>query len=68
MAGEIQPIQKKMETLRGTLVKYQGEFEKVLPKHIPPERFGRVVLTEVSRMPKLLDCTPPPTLLCCGPK
>jgi recombination protein RecT len=33
-----------------------GQFQAVLPKHITPERFGRVVLTAIQNSPELLDC------------
>jgi recombination protein RecT len=33
----------------------RGQFEAVLPKHIPAERFGRVVLTAVQTNPDLLN-------------
>jgi len=32
------------------------EFKAALPKHIPPERFVRVVLTGIQNNPELLDC------------
>ena len=32
-----------------------GQFAAVLPKHIPVERFGRVVLTAVQTNPELLN-------------
>ena len=33
----------------------QSQFGAVLPKHIPVERFGRVVLTAVQTNPELLN-------------
>ena len=34
-----------------------GSFKKALPKHIDPIKFGRVILTEFRRNPKLLECS-----------
>ena len=35
----------------------QEQFAKALPKHLSPERFGRVAITALSRTPKLKECT-----------
>jgi len=34
-----------------------GSFKKALPKHIDPIKFGRVILTEFRRNPKLMECS-----------
>lgn len=41
---------------RGQLVNMGGQLEAALPKHIPVERFQRVVMTAVQNAPDLLDC------------
>lgn len=41
---------------RTQLEAMMGQFAAVLPKHIPPERFVRVVLTGVQNNPELLEC------------
>lgn len=37
--------------------KMQAQFAASLPKHLSPERFGRVAMTALSRTPKLAECT-----------
>lgn len=49
---EIRPV----DTVRHALESMQGEFAKVLPKHITPERLCRVAMTAVQQTPKLLEC------------
>jgi len=46
-----------VQEFRDKLQKMEGQFELVLPKEIRPERFGRVVLTAVMKLPELLECT-----------
>jgi len=35
----------------------QAQFSAALPKHLSPERFGRIAITALSRTPKLKECT-----------
>jgi len=49
--------QDKYKTLQDLLKRMQPEIEKALPKHLNAERFARMALTEVRRIPKLLECT-----------
>lgn len=58
--GQITPIAKKMDTVRDLLAKYQSQMTAALPLHKKrdAERMARIVLTEVARTPKLMDCTP----------
>ncbi len=42
--------------LRNHLVKMEDQFSLALPKHIKPDLVQRVVMTEVSKNPKILDC------------
>jgi recombination protein RecT len=35
----------------------QQQFAAALPKHLSPERFGRIAITALSRTPKLRECT-----------
>lgn len=35
----------------------QRQFAAALPKHLSPERFGRVAITALARTPKLAECT-----------
>jgi recombination protein RecT len=43
--------------LKTFLDQRQGELQSALPKHIPPERFTRVVLTAIQTNPELLACS-----------
>ena len=36
--------------------RYQDQISKALPKHISPERLGRIALTEVRKNPELAKC------------
>lgn len=47
--------QNQLAEVRAQLAKQLGQFAAVLPKHIPAERFGRVVLTAIQNNPELLD-------------
>lgn len=47
--------QTEIATVRLQLENMVGQFAAVLPKHIPVERFGRVVLTAVQTNPELLN-------------
>jgi len=51
-------IQQKALTLRQTLEQRKAELAAALPQHVNVERVMRSALTELSRNPKLLDCTP----------
>tara|TARA_R110000850_G_C9996151_1_gene468183 strand:+ start:13260 stop:14051 length:792 start_codon:yes stop_codon:yes gene_type:complete len=47
------------QTLKGIIGSeaMQKQFAAALPKHLSPERFGRVAITALTRTPKLLECT-----------
>lgn len=45
-------------TIRGLVKQMEPEIAKALPRSITPERFTRIVLTELSRTPQLGDCDP----------
>jgi recombination protein RecT len=54
-----QPPSKSLapvDEFRGLLQKMEPQFRMVLPPHVPPERFVRVVVTAVQKEPKLLQC------------
>src|SRR5215471_7673075 len=52
-----QPKQKNpMVTLNDQFVDRTEQFKMALPKHIPPERFFRVVMTAVQMNPDLIAC------------
>jgi len=52
-----QPKQKNpMMTLHDQFVDRTEQFKMALPKHIPPERFFRVVMTAVQMNPDLIAC------------
>ena len=45
-------------TLIDQLDQMKGEIAKALPKHLTPDRFSRLVLTEMRKTPALAECTP----------
>lgn len=45
-------------SLRELLQKQQKGIERALPSFVKPDRFVRAVLTEMSRIPRLAECTP----------
>jgi recombination protein RecT len=51
-----------METLRGALAKAHGSFRDALPTTVAavltPERLTKITLGAISRVPRLLECTP----------
>jgi recombination protein RecT len=40
------------------------QFSRALPKHLSPERFARVAITALTRVPKLAECTPASMMKC----
>jgi recombination protein RecT len=46
------------KTLQQRLRELGGEIAKALPNMVSPERFVRIVLTEIRETPKLAECTP----------
>jgi len=55
MAGK--SLVKKDETVMDLVKSYLPEFKKTIPKHVDPNRMMRIFLTELSRNPKLLECS-----------
>ncbi len=55
--GAMAPFQQRFNSFRGTLTKMEKQLAMALPKHIKPERLTRIILTEMTKTPKLLDCT-----------
>ncbi len=47
--------QNQLAEVRAQLDRQLGQFAAVLPKHIPAERFCRVILTAIQQTPELLD-------------
>jgi recombination protein RecT len=47
---------ERLGALRGTIDKMRDEFGKVLPSHVTPEMYARVVITCVQKSPKLMEC------------
>lgn len=48
---------KKPRSLRELVVAYEPQFRNALPAHMDAKRFVRILLTEMTRNPKLADCT-----------
>lgn len=45
------------DDLRSSITKMEGQFKLALPKHLPPDRFVRIVFTAVQRTPRLVECS-----------
>lgn len=43
--------------LRVDVRKMEGQFALVLPKHLDPARFSRIIFTAIQRQPKLSECS-----------
>ena len=56
--SSLTPAQKRMGDLRSLLEANKAALEGALPKHITPDRMLRIALTELRKVPALLDCTP----------
>lgn len=55
--GQIVPYREKVGKVRNLLEGMKGQLRDALPRHMPPERMIRVVMTAVQRTPELMDCT-----------
>lgn len=62
LATTIQAKQAAAPTIRDTVRSMQAEFARALPKHLPVDRFMRLVFTEISKNPRLQQCTAPSLL------
>jgi recombination protein RecT len=51
----VRPAENK---LIGFLGKYRGQIEGVLARQIDPKRFSRMIIAQINKTPKLLECTP----------
>lgn len=49
--------QQSVATVRDLLGQYTGKLGEVLPKGISPQKLFEIVMTEIAREPKLLECT-----------
>jgi recombination protein RecT len=52
------PLALTNDTLRQLLDRYQPHMQRLLPKHLKPERMFQVALLGIQRTPRLLQCTP----------
>lgn len=57
-AIEVQKFNPKQQTVLDLVQRMQSSIEAALPQHIGMKRFHRVILTEVRRNPRLLECEP----------
>ncbi len=48
----------KTNTIKDYVKLYENQIARALPKVMTPERFSRMVLTALTKTPKLADCTP----------
>lgn len=61
-AGSKAPRRKADETFRDAIDAQRDEIARALPSALDPDRFARVLLTEVRLTPKLLQCSVPSVL------
>lgn len=56
--GELIPQSQQMKNVAEFLTSkaMMAQLKMALPKHVTPERLARIVLTEIRRTPKLLEC------------
>ena len=54
----------RYESIKQQLTLMQSQFAAALPKHLSPERFCRVAITALTRVPKLAQCTPASFMRC----
>lgn len=53
------PIQQEAaQSVMGILKQYSGNFRKVLPAHLSPDRCAMLVMNSIATNPKLAGCTP----------
>lgn len=57
MKNQLQKSEKP-KTLKDYMKSYENEIARALPSVLTPERFSRMVMTSVSKTPKLAQCTP----------
>jgi len=55
--GEIVKKADVHANARALVTKMSGEIAKALPRHLTPERMARVVMTALTKTPKLAECT-----------
>lgn len=53
----IVPAKKRLDTLRSMFERSKGAIADIVPRHLPPEKIARIVLSAASRTPELLNCT-----------
>lgn len=63
MSANITVVDQKVNQLRQELALRQRQFEAVLPSQVKSNRFFRVLLTNCTNNPKLLDCDRPSLML-----
>lgn len=54
-------VVKRDQTIRGLIEspEFEAQIEKALPRHIKPDRFIRIAITAMTKVPKLQRCTKP---------
>lgn len=55
-AGQQAPALKPEQQIAALLKKMEPEIARALPKHLTPDRLGRIALTSIRQTPKLLQC------------
>jgi recombination protein RecT len=57
VAGKAVTLKDTTDTARALITRMAPEIALALPKHLNPERIGRICLTEIRKNPKLLECS-----------
>lgn len=67
MSADVQPSTGRAAapTVRETVARMEGEFSRALPKHLPVDRFLRLIMTELQKTPRLQQCSMPSLLGAC---
>lgn len=55
--GNVATTEKKQDPAVALVEKLKGQMALALPKHMTADRMARIVLTDMRRVPKLMECT-----------
>lgn len=57
-AAQTHAVSAQPQTIQGWVKKYENQIAKALPSVLTPERFSRMVLTAITKTPRLAQCRP----------
>lgn len=55
--AEVVPAESKQLSIKDKILKSQKQYQSLLPAHISPQRFMRIIFTQMQANPKLGECT-----------